>query len=319
MARTVLEFEKPIHDLETKIMEMEIMSANSEVDMSGEIKRLKKKLRELAEKTNRSLTRWQRVELARHPDRPHALDLIERMTDQFIELHGDRAFGDDKSIVAGLATMGEQRLVIIGQQKGRSTKENIFRNFGMPNPEGYRKAMRIMELAQKFKMPVVTLLDTQGAYPGLGAEERGQAEAIARNLREMSQLTVPVIVTVIGEGASGGALGIGVGDRLLMLENTWYSVISPEGCAAILYRDAAQKEKAAEAMRVTARDLLEMGIADRLIKEPLGGAHHNWDETASSLREVLLEEMAALSALEVEVLLQNRMEKLGRMGEWEEA
>ncbi|MCF7922166.1 MAG: acetyl-CoA carboxylase carboxyl transferase subunit alpha, partial [Candidatus Marinimicrobia bacterium] len=221
MGKTVLEFEKPIHDLEQKIIEMEIMSNDSDMDMKIEIKKLRKKLIEQSKKINKNLSRWQRVELARHADRPHALDLIELICDSWVELHGDRHFGDDKAIVSGLARIDDQRMVIIGQQKGRSTKDNLYRNFGMPYPEGYRKALRHMKLAEKYGLPVVTLVDTIGAYPGLEAEERGQAEAIARNLFEMSHLTVPIIVIVIGEGASGGALGIGVGDRLIMLENTW--------------------------------------------------------------------------------------------------
>ncbi len=319
MAKTVLEFERPIDDLESKISEMEIMSADSDVDMTQEIERLRKKLQELAEKTNRNLTRWQRVELARHPDRPHALDFIELMTTDWIEVHGDRAFGDDKAVVAGMAKIDDIKVVIIGQQKGRSTKDNIYRNFGMPNPEGYRKALRVMQLAEKFGLPVITLLDTPGAYPGIGAEERGQAEAIARNLKVMSHLTVPIINAVIGEGASGGALGMGVGDRLLMMENAWYSVITPEGCASILYRDSSQKEKAAEAMRVTSQDLFDMGIADRLIAEPLAGAHRNYAEAASTLKESILEELQPLLELSAQELIDERIVKMEKIGEWDES
>ena len=317
MAKTVLEFEKPIHDLEQKIIEMEIMSTDSNVDMKKEIKKLRKKLVDQSKKINKNLSRWQRVELARHADRPHALDLIELMCDSWVELHGDRLFGDDKALVAGIAKIGDQRMVIIAQQKGRTTKDNLFRNFGMPYPEGYRKALRIMKLAEKYDLPVVSLVDTIGAYPGLEAEERGQAEAIARNLFEMSRLRVPIIIIVIGEGASGGALGIGVGDRLIMLENTWYSVISPEGCASILYRDASQKKKAAEAMRVTARDLLDMKIADRLVDEPLGGAHRDYKGTAKILKEVILEEVDAISQIPVDEMLENRINKIDSMGAWE--
>ncbi len=317
MGKTVLEFEKPIHDLEQKIIEMEIMSGDSDVDMKKEIKKLRKKLVEQSIKINKNLSRWQRVELARHADRPHALDLIELMCDSWVELHGDRYFGDDKAIVSGVARIGQQRMVIVGQQKGRSTKDNLYRNFGMPYPEGYRKALRHMKLAEKYGLPVVTLIDTIGAYPGLEAEERGQAEAIARNLFEMSHLAVPIIVIVIGEGASGGALGIGVGDRLIMLENTWYSVISPEGCASILYRDATQKKKAAEAMRVTATDLLEMGIADRIIDEPLGGAHRDFKGTAKILKEVILEEIAIIADFSVEEMITKRISKIENMGAWE--
>ncbi len=317
MGKTVLEFEKPIHDLEQKIIEMEIMSTDSELDMKKEIKKLRKKLVEQSIKINKNLSRWQRVELARHADRPHALDLINLMCDSWIELHGDRHFGDDKAIVSGIARIDDQRMVIIGQQKGRTTKDNLYRNFGMPYPEGYRKALRHMKLAEKYGLPVVTLIDTIGAYPGLEAEERGQAEAIARNLFEMSHLSVPIIVIVIGEGASGGALGIGVGDRLIMLENTWYSVISPEGCASILYRDATQKKKAAEAMRVTAADLLEMGIADRIIEEPLGGAHRDYKGTAKILKNVILEELTAINEFSVDEMIEKRIHKIENMGAWE--
>ncbi|MBC8376310.1 MAG: acetyl-CoA carboxylase carboxyltransferase subunit alpha [FCB group bacterium] len=317
MGKTVLEFEKPIHDLEQKIIEMEIMSTDSELDMKKEIKKLRKKLVEQSIKINKNLSRWQRVELARHADRPHALDLINLMCDSWIELHGDRHFGDDKAIVSGIARIDDQRMVIIGQQKGRTTKDNLYRNFGMPYPEGYRKALRHMKLAEKYGLPAVTLIDTIGAYPGLEAEERGQAEAIARNLFEMSHLSVPIIVIVIGEGASGGALGIGVGDRLIMLENTWYSVISPEGCASILYRDATQKKKAAEAMRVTAADLLEMGIADRIIEEPLGGAHRDYKGTAKILKNVILEELTAINEFSVDEMIEKRIHKIENMGAWE--
>ncbi len=316
MAKTVLEFEKPLHDLEVKIIEMEIMSTDSNMDMKKEIKKLRKKLEVQTIKITSNLSRWQRVELARHADRPHALDLIELMCDSWVELHGDRLFGDDKAIVSGIAQIEDRRLVIIGQQKGRTTKDNLYRNFGMPYPEGYRKALRHMKLAEKYGLPVVTLVDTIGAYPGIEAEERGQAEAIARNLFEMSHLSVPIIVIVIGEGASGGALGIGVGDRLIMLENTWYSVISPEGCASILYRDATQKMKAAEAMRVTAADLLEMGIADRIIKEPLGGAHRDFKATAQILKTVILEEIDLISKYSVPEMIDARIKKLEDIGAW---
>jgi len=317
MAKTVLEFEKPIHDLEQKILEMEIMSGDSHVNMKKEIKKLRKKLVEQSIKINKNLTRWQRVELARHADRPHTLDLVGLMCDSWIELHGDRQFGDDKAIVGGLARIDEQRMIIIGQQKGRTTKDNIYRNFGMPYPEGYRKARRLMKLAEKFELPLISLVDTIGAYPGLEGEERGVAEAIARNLFEMSRLTVPIIIIVVGEGASGGALGIGVGDRLIMLENTWYSVISPEGCASILYRDSTQKQKAAEAMKVTAADLLEMGIADRIIAEPMGGAHRDYKATADTLKAIIIEELAAFKDIPADELIQKRIEKIDNIGVWE--
>ncbi len=316
--QTVLEFEKPIVELRQKIEEMRGLSAAGDVDIEDEIQRLEEKLEKLYTKVYSGLTRWQRVQLARHPDRPYTLDYINRITGSFQELHGDRCFGDDKSIIAGIGTIADKKVAIIGHQKGRNTKENVFRNFGMPNPEGYRKALRVMKLAEKFRRSVVCLIDTPGAYPGVGAEERGQAEAIARNLYEMSRLRVPILIIVIGEGASGGALGIGVGDRILMLENTWYSVITPEGCASILYRDASHAEEAAEAMKVTAQDLLDMQIADSIIKEPTGGAHHNHDAAAGILKEVILEELNALARADSELLLQRRVEKFSKMGAWEE-
>jgi len=316
--QTVLEFEKPIVELQQKIEEMRGLSASGDVDIEDEIKRLEAKLEKLYTKVYSGLSRWQRVQLARHPDRPYTLDYITRITDHFQELHGDRRFADDKSIVAGIGTITEKPVAIIGHQKGRNTKENVFRNFGMPNPEGYRKALRVMQLAEKFHRPVICLIDTPGAYPGLGAEERGQAEAIARNLYEMSRLQVPILIIVIGEGASGGALGIGVGDRILMLENTWYSVITPEGCASILYRDASHAEDAAEAMKVTAQDLMEMDIADRIIKEPVGGAHHNYDEAAALVKDVILEELNTLEQIDDTELTSQRIEKYSQMGKWEE-
>mgnify|MGYP006278485039 CR=1 FL=1 len=316
--QTVLDFEKPIVELEQKIEEMRGLAAADDVNIEDEIDRLETKLEKLYVKVYDGLTRWQRVQLARHPDRPYTLDYIERMTSDFLELHGDRKFGDDKSIVAGIGTVAGQKMVIIGHQKGRNTKENVYRNFGMPNPEGYRKALRLMKLGEKFNRPVVCLLDTPGAYPGIGAEERGQAEAIARNLYEMSRLRVPILILVIGEGASGGALGIGVGDRLLMLENTWYSVISPEGCASILYRDSGKAEDAAESMKVTAQDLMEMGIADRIIQEPLGGAHRHYDETAEIVKQVILEELKSLQEIDPDLLIEQRIQKYSQIGAWEE-
>jgi len=316
--QTVLEFEKPIVELQQKIEEMRGLSAAGDMDIEEEIRRLEEKLEKLYVKVYSDLTRWQRVQLARHPDRPYTLDYIQRLIPDFQELHGDRYFSDDKAIVAGIGTLAQTKVAVLGHQKGRNTKENVYRNFGMPNPEGYRKALRVMQLAEKFHRPIICLIDTPGAYPGIGAEERGQAEAIARNLREMARLKVPVLITVIGEGASGGALGIGVGDRILMLENTWYSVISPEGCSSILYRDSGKVEEAAEAMKVTAQDLMDMKIADRIIQEPPGGAHHDYDEAGRLLQEVLLEELTELARLDTETLLDNRMEKFSRMGAWEE-
>ena len=316
MAKLVLEFEKPIIELEQKIEEMRKYADN--LDIADEISTLEKKVDQLRESIFSNLTRWQRVQLARHPDRPYTLDYIHMMTENFVEMHGDRLFGDDKAIVGGLARLADQTVMIIGHQKGRDTKSNVFRNFGMPNPEGYRKALRLMHLAAKFKRPVITLLDTPGAYPGIGAEERGQAEAIARNLFEMSHLPVPIIVVIIGEGASGGALGIGVGDRILMFENGWYSVIAPESCSSILWRSWEYKEQAAESLKLTAADLLEQGIIDRIIPEPPGGAHRNHEFAASTLKRILLEELKALAKLKPDKLVETRVEKFSKMGAWKE-
>ena len=314
MAEFVFDFEKPIVELEKKIQEMKELAFVENVEVSEEIARLEAKAEKLRQDIYARLNRWQRVQLARHPQRPYTLDLVARMVEDFFELHGDRRFSDDPAIVAGVGKIGDLRVAIVGHQKGRNTKEKLYRNFGMPHPEGYRKALRVMHLAQKFSLPVVSLIDTPGAYPGIGAEERGQAEAIARNLFEMSHLRVPVLIVVIGEGASGGALGIGVGDRLIMLENTWYSVISPEGCAAILWRDAAKAEQAAEAMKVTARDLLEMGIADEIIPEPVGGAHRNHDETARIVKENILRHLHELKEIPTDELIARRIEKYRKIG-----
>ncbi len=316
MAKTILDFEKPIHELESRLEEMKKYS--DKMDIAKEIVKLEDKVRQLKEGIYKDLTRWQRVQLARHPDRPFTLDYIYGMTNNFIELHGDRNYKDDKAIVGGLAELDEYKVMIIGHQKGRDTKSNLYRNFGMPNPEGYRKAMRLMKLAEKFNKPVITMIDTPGAYPGIEAEERGQAEAIARNLFQMSRLTVPIIVVIIGEGASGGALGIGVGDRILMLENCWYSVISPESCSSILWRSWDYKEQAAEALKLTAPDLLEQKIIDRIIPEPTGGAHTDHQAIADTLKNILKEELAALIKLKPDKLIQNRLEKFGRMGAYTE-
>ena len=314
MAKTVLDFEKPIVELEAKLEEMRKFSDN--LDIEKEIVKIEEKVRVLKENIYKELTRWQRVQLARHPDRPYTLDYINLMTTNFIELHGDRHFKDDKAIVGGFANLDEYKVLIIGHQKGRDTKSNLYRNFGMPNPEGYRKALRLMKLAEKFNKPVITMLDTPGAFPGLEAEERGQAEAIARNLFEMSKLKVPIIIVIIGEGASGGALGIGVGDRILMLENCWYSVISPESCSSILWRSWDYKEQAAEALKLTAPDLLKQKIIDRIIPEPLGGAHKDHQESARVLKGVLKEELSNLVKVKPEKLIENRLEKFGAMGEF---
>lgn len=317
MAERILDFEKPIVKLENKIEEMKQVSNSSDIDLSKEIEKLQAKLNKQIEKIHNNLTTWQRVQLARHPQRPYFLDYIKEIANEFIELHGDRHFGDDKAIIAGLATIEGEKIILIGQQKGRNTKENIYRNFGMPNPEGYRKALRIMKLAEKFNRPVVTFIDTPGAYPGLGAEERGQAEAIAKNLFEMARLRVPLVNIVIGEGASGGALGIGIGDVVLVLENTWYSVISPEGCASILYRDVAKAPQAAESMKVTANHVKALKIADEILREPNGGAHRSPKETAEVVKKSILSHVAKLKKLPKDELIRQRLEKLSKMGSWE--
>ena len=316
MGKVVLDFEKPIMELEQKIEEMRGLSDN--LDIADEITTLEKKVSQLRENVFSNLTRWQRVQLARHPERPYTLDYISLMTTGFIELHGDRLFGDDKSIVGGFAKLDGQTVMVIGHQKGRDTKSNLFRNFGMPQPEGYRKALRLMKLAEKFGKPVITLLDTPGAYPGIEAEERGQAEAIAHNLREMARLKVPIVVVVIGEGASGGALGIGIGDRILMLENTWYSVIAPESCSSILWRSWEYKEQAAEALRLTASDLLEQKIIDAIVPEPPGGAHRNPQQAAAILKGTLIEELRPLIKMKPDKLVEQRIEKFSVMGAWNE-
>jgi len=316
MNSNTLDFEKPIIELEKKIEEMKDYEDN--LDIKEEIEKLEEKVITLKKNVFKNLTRWQRVQLARHPERPYTLDYIYLMTEDFIELHGDRTYRDDKAIVGGFAKIDEYKVMIIGQQKGRDTKSNVYRNFGMANPEGYRKALRLMKLAEKFNKPVITLIDTPGAYPGLEAEQNGQAEAIARNLLEMSRLKVPIIVVIIGEGASGGALGIGVGDRVLMLENTWYSVISPESCSSILWRSWDYKEQAAEALKLTADDLLELQIIDRIVPEPLGGAHKDHKMMAVTLKNVLKEELENLVKVKPDKMLQNRIEKFGKMGAYTE-
>jgi acetyl-CoA carboxylase carboxyl transferase subunit alpha len=319
MAGFVLEFEKPLVELERQISEMRQYAATENVDVQGEIKKLEEKAQRLSEQIYSSLTRWQRVQLARHPQRPYTLDYIERMVADFVELHGDRAFGDDPALICGAGRLGSKKIFLIGQQKGRDTKQKLYRNFGMPHPEGYRKALRVMRLAAKFRRSIVCLVDTPGAYPGIGAEERGQAEAIARNLFEMSHLPVPIIIVIIGEGASGGALGIAVGDRVMMMENTWYSVISPEGCAAILWHDSTKAEQAAEAMKLTAGDLLQLGVIDDIIREPLGGAHRDYEAAAQILQARLLQEIEALESIPADRLIAQRIEKYGKMGFFEKA
>lgn len=314
--KNILEFEKPIADLELKIAEMRELSKT--IDLGEQIIELESKVEELRSDIYKNLTRWQRVQVARHPDRPYSLDYFQNTFRDFIEVHGDRAYGDDPAIVAGFATLGKRSVAVIGHQKGRDTKSNIYRNFGMPNPEGYRKALRVLRLAEKFGKPVICLLDTPGAYPGIEAEDRGQAQAIAENLLVMSKLKVPIIIVVIGEGASGGALGIGVGDRILMLENSWYSVIAPESCSSILWRSWDYKEQAAEALRLSANDLLENKVIDRIIKEPVGGAHRLPHEMFTNLGLVLIEELDRLQGQSLESMLQARRQKFYSMGVWAE-
>ena len=311
-----LDFEKPIFELEKKIDELKKLDIGDNKVLAPEIHRLEAKVEELRDTIYQNLTRWQRVQLARHPDRPYTLDYIYKITERFMELHGDRSFGDDKAIVGGLGTINGQSVMIIGQQKGRDTKSRQYRNFGMPNPEGYRKALRLMKLAEKFGVPIVTLLDTPGAFPGLEAEERGQAEAIARNLKEMAMLKVPLISIVIGEGASGGAIGIGMGNEVYMMENTWYSVISPESCSSILWKTWDYKEQAADALRLTADDLTELGIIDGVIKEPKGGAHRDHDAAAELVKATLLDALERLGKLSAAELIDQRIAKYSAMGHW---
>ncbi|MCH7496988.1 MAG: acetyl-CoA carboxylase carboxyltransferase subunit alpha [Candidatus Marinimicrobia bacterium] len=314
----LLQFERPLMELEQEIEATKLTALERGIDMSGEIEVLQAKLDREAKSFYQNLTRWQRVQMARHPERPYTLDYVKGITDWSFELHGDRHYADDKAVVGGLAEIDGERVIFIGQQKGRGTRDNVYRNFGMPNPEGYRKAMRLMGLGAKFKRPVISFIDTPGAYPGIGAEERGQAQAIAQNLMFMSTLPVPVIVIVIGEGASGGALGMGVGDRLIMLENTWFSVISPEGCASILYRDASKAEEAADAMRVTPKDLVEMGICDRILPEPLGGAHRDVDAMMVTMKQAVLETLAELRDMPADELVAARIRRYEQLGKWQE-
>ncbi|WP_448530004.1 acetyl-CoA carboxylase carboxyltransferase subunit alpha [Raineya sp.] len=310
----LLDFEQPIAELEAKILEMKQLAENSKVDLTSAIAAVEEQLINLKKETYQNLTRWQRVQLSRHPERPYSLDYIENMCEEFIELHGDRNVGDDKAMIGGFGRIGEQTIMFIGQQKGRNTKQRQYRNFGMPNPEGYRKALRLMKLAEKFKKPIVTFIDTPGAFPGIEAEERGQGEAIARNLKEMMMLKVPVICIIIGEGASGGALGIGIGDKVLMLENTWYSVISPESCSSILWRSWDYKEQAAEALSLTASDMLKHKLIDGIIEEPLGGAHTNPQKMYATLKKVILENIKKLEKIEPEKRIEQRIEKFCKMG-----
>jgi len=300
--------------LQTQIEKVNQVAEKTHVDMSATVKELEKKLEQAKVDVYQNLTGWQKVQMSRHPDRPQTFDYIEMICDEFVELHGDRTVRDDKAIVGGFASIGGQSVMVIGHQKGKNTKERQFRNFGMANPEGYRKALRLMKMAEKFNKPIITLIDTMGAYPGLEAEERGQGEAIARNLLEMSVLTVPVICIVIGEGASGGALGIGVGDRVYMMENTWYSVISPESCSSILWRSWDHKERAAEALKLTANDMLANGLIDGIIPEPLGGAHQNPEVAAQNVKSQILQDLSFLKSKDTQTLVAERIDKFSKMG-----
>ncbi len=313
-----LEFERPIVELERKIEELKALSGSERVNFTDEIRRLEQKVQRLREDIFANLTRWQRTQLSRHPNRPYTLDYLATVFEGYLELHGDRAYRDDPAIVGALALLQGRRVMVVGHQKGRTTKEKVLRNFGMPNPEGYRKALRFFELAAKFRLPIITFIDTPGAFPGIDAEARGQAEAIARNLRQMAALETPIVVVVIGEGGSGGALALGVGDTVLMLENAIYSVISPEGCAAILWKDGTKADLAAEALKLTAQDALEFGVVDGIVGEPLGGAHRNAAEMSTRLRQALVSALEALDGLPAESLLDRRYEKFRRMGQFQD-
>ncbi len=317
--RQFLEFEKPIKDLFDDIEKMrQTAEKNAKVDMSGPIADLEKQVIEKRKEITENLSSWQKVQLSRHPDRPYTMKYITKMTTNFVELHGDRNVKDDKAMVGGFAQLDGETVMFIGQQKGINTKMRQLRNFGMANPEGYRKALRLMKLAEKFNKPIVTLIDTPGAYPGLEAEERGQGEAIARNIYEMMRLKVPVICAIIGEGASGGALGIGVGDRVFMLQNTWYTVISPESCSSILWRSWDQKEKAAEELKLTPDHMHEFGLVDKIVPEPIGGAHWDYDLAAANLKQVLIETLRELKQIPAEERVRQRISKFGKMGFWDE-
>ena len=319
MSSFTLDFERPIIELEQKIDELKKLPASKAINMDAEIHRLEEKLEAARRQVYQKLTPWQRVQMARHPKRPYTLDYVRAFMTDFVELHGDRLFADDKAIIGGFATFEGAKVMVIGHQKGRDTKENLFRNFGSAHPEGYRKAIRLMQMAAKFNLPIFCFVDTPGAYPGIGAEERGQSLAIAYNLREMARLAVPIIVTVIGEGGSGGALGIGVGNRILVLENAYYSVISPEGCAAILWKDRAKAPIAAESLKLTAKDLLEFGLIDDVVPEPLGGAHRDHAKTAENLKAALKRHLQELKRLSPEELLEGRYAKFRKMGVFTES
>lgn len=313
-----LDFEQPIAELEAKIEELRHLKDTAGIDIVKEVSTLEEKVKSVTEQVFSNLSDWQISQLARHPDRPHALDYIERIFEDFRELHGDRAFADDRAIVGGIGGLDGQAVMVIGHEKGRDTKEKIARNFGMPRPEGYRKALRLMKMAERFKLPIVTLIDTPGAYPGIDAEERGQSEAIARNLIEMAELKVPIVCNVIGEGGSGGALAIGVGDVTQMMEYSIYSVISPEGCASILWKDAAKAPEAAEALQLTARRLKELGLVDNIIPEPMGGAHRDYDMAAKNLKEAIVSQLKTLRTLSANELVQRRYQRYMDYGRFEE-
>jgi acetyl-CoA carboxylase carboxyl transferase subunit alpha len=316
MERYSLDFEKPIRELERKIEELKGLARKEGIDFEEEIRRLQSRLTKLQDDTFSHLTPWQRVQLARHPNRPKCLTLARLMFEELLLLHGDRLYSDDQAIIGGLAKVGERKIVFVGHQKGESVKENLFRNFGMAHPEGYRKAHRLMELAEKFHKPLLSLIDTPGAYPGIEAEERGQAQAIAANLETMSQLRVPILVIIVGEGGSGGALGIGLGDRIFLLENAIYSVISPEGCAAILWKDQDRVEEAARTLKLTAQDLLEIGLIDGIIPEPRGGAHRDPEKTAANIKETIIKNLDELKDIPSEELKKLRYEKYRRIGKF---
>lgn len=310
----IFDFEKPIIELENKLNEMKRIAGENGVELESEATELEKKIHDLKQNIYSNLSRWQRVQISRHPERPYTLDYIKNISDEFIEMHGDRNYRDDKAMIGGLGKIDGHSVMFIGQQKGRTTKQRQYRNFGMPNPEGYRKALRLMRLAEKFRLPIICLIDTPGAFPGIEAEERGQGEAIARNLIEMAKLKSPIICVVIGEGASGGALGIGIGNRVYMLENTWYSVISPESCSSILWRSWENKEQAAEALKLSAKDNVALGIIDGIISEPLGGAHKNPAEAYNYVKERILMDLEELSILSENELVAQRLNKFSSMG-----
>ena len=317
-SRQFLDFEKPIKDLYDQIDQINLTAEKNKIDLSDSVRQLEEKILDKKKEITQNLTSWQKVQLSRHPDRPYTLSYIERICTDFVELHGDRNFKDDKAIVGGFGKIDGNTVMILGQQKGNNTKTRQLRNFGMANPEGYRKALRLMKLAEKFNKPVITLVDTPGAFPGIEAEERGQGEAIAKNIFEMLRLKVPVICVIIGEGASGGAMGIGVGDRVYMMENTWYTVISPESCSSILWRSWDHKEKAADELKLTSEHMLGFGLVDGIISEPLGGAHWNHDEAAAMMKEQVVKAIAALKQIDPETRIDQRIEKFSNMGRWEE-